>query len=91
LRSHRQLACEIDPGGPGYQGNVEVCPSIGCLKKRQNANEPGAAAFEELGEHFLPVSDGVAEAVGACEFAEQVAGHQEDIDPRWAKLGELKL
>ena len=38
--------------------------------------------FEEFfAEHFLPVADEVSrEIVGACQFAEQVAGDEQHID-----------
>src|SRR5262249_22084638 len=42
--------------------------------------EDGAAALEEVGERLLQVADGVAQGLGAGQLAEQVAGHQQQVD-----------
>jgi hypothetical protein len=42
--------------------------------------EDGAAVAEERAKCLLQMADGVAEGVGPGQLAEQVAGHEEDID-----------
>ena len=44
-------------------------------------SEDRAAGFEELAEDFLPVDDCLSQPVGTGQFAEEIAGDEQNLNP----------